>query len=309
MSEAPRIAVVGTGPVGRALATSYVAGGGAVDVVVSRDLGRARELAARLGAAVGATDVGHALAAAVVVVAVPDRALPDVRARLASIDVGRDRLLVHTSGALPGDALAAGGRRTASLHPLQSFPSGAADAALAARVVGTHWFHEGDGAEETSAMVRVWRGTPHRLAAGAKPLYHAGAAVLSNHAVALFDAALRLFEAAGVARGEAHAPLAALLAGTSANVASQGVPAALTGPIARGDVDTVRRHLDAVGGACPELLESYVALARRALVVARERGALSLSAAEELTRLLGRGEGTGARGDAAPAESGADRGG
>ena len=286
MTPPPRIAIVGTGPVGRALAAAYVAGGGEVVAVVSRSAERAADVARRTGASLGSADLAVALAADVTIVAIPDRALPELSARLAALPDSGARVVFHTSGAIEGAILAAGRRPVGSLHPLQSFPDRAEDRVLALRVAGAHWFHEGDGAQDAAATVAVWRGSLHRLAPGAKALYHAGAAVLSNHTVALFDAAMRLFAAAGVPRDEAQAPLAALLAGTSANLASAGVPQALTGPIARGDVDTVRRHLDAIRLAAPELAESYVAMARRTLVVAIEKGSIDASAAGLLAQLL-----------------------
>ena len=109
----------------------------------------------------------------------------------------------------------------------------------------------------------------------------------SNHTVALFDEALELFAAAGVARDEAQAPLAALLAGTSANLTALGVPDALTGPIARGDVETVRSHLGAIRRSTPEILPSYLALARRTLAVARAKGRIRPEDAARLDALLG----------------------
>lgn len=286
MSSSPRLSFVGTGPVARALALAYRDAGGEVTAVVSRTAERAREVAARCGAGRGTTDVADALAAEVVVVAVPDRALADVGARIAAAARPGGAVVFHTSGGLAGAALGAGVPRAGSLHPLQSFPDLADDRALAARAAGAHWFHEGEGKDEAAAMVRVWKGTLHAIAPGGKALYHAGAAVLSNHTVALFDAALRLFAAAGVPPSEAHAPLAALLTGTAQNVASAGVPAALTGPVARGDAATVRAHLDALRRTAPELLESYVAMARRALVVARAKGSLEDAAALEIEALL-----------------------
>ena len=287
MSAAPRSAIVGTGPVSRALTRAYALGGGRVDLIVSRCADRGAEVARRLGATRGSSDLADALSADVVLVAVPDRALAEVATRVAAHPAANSVLFLHTSGALPGDVLRVGRHRAGSLHPLQSFPDGCDDAQLAARMTGTHWFHEGDGAQEAGAIVTILGGTLHRLAPGAKALYHAGAAVLSNHTVALFDSALELFAAAGVPREEAHAPLAALLAGTSANLAALGVPAALTGPIARGDVDTVRRHLDAIARDAPVLRPSYVEMARRTLVVARAKGSITEDAADELERLLG----------------------
>lgn len=286
MSGAPRLSFVGTGPVARALAAAYVAGGSRVLALVSRSAARAEETAARCGAERGTADLAQALSADVVVVAVPDRVLTEVGARIAAASASALPLVLHTSGGLAGSALGRGVPLAGSLHPLQSFPDLADDRALAARTAGAHWFHEGAGGGEAAEMVRVWRGTLHAIAPGGKALYHAGAAVLSNHAVALFDAAVRLFAAAGVPPAESHAPLAALLLGTAQNVASAGVPAALTGPIARGDAATVRAHLDALRRAAPELADSYTAMARRALVVAREKGSLPDGAADEIARLL-----------------------
>jgi predicted short-subunit dehydrogenase-like oxidoreductase (DUF2520 family) len=150
------------------------------------------------------------------------------------------------------------------------------------RVPGIHWFHEGEGRDEARSMVALWRGTCHALAPGGKALYHAGAAIVSNHAVALFADATRLLAAAGVPPDEARPALAALLAGTAANLAAVGVPAALTGPVARGDVVTVRSHVAALRAAAPDLLDAYRALARRAVVVAREKGTIDGAVAASL---------------------------
>jgi predicted short-subunit dehydrogenase-like oxidoreductase (DUF2520 family) len=282
---APRIAVVGSGPVARALASAYATNGGTVAAAVSRSPERAEAMALLAHAGAAVTDLRELPACDLVLVAVDDRALPELGAQIAAVASLRGKPVLHTSGALAGDAFG-GGFAAGSLHPLQSFPRDAADADLAARVVGTHFFHEGAGGREAAAMTTIWRGTLHRLAPGAKTLYHAGAATLSNHAVALFDAATRLFERAGVPRAESRDALAALLAGTTANLAAVGVPAALTGPVARGDAAAIRRHLDALRDEAPELRASYVALARRALVLAREKGGIRPTDADAIARLL-----------------------
>lgn len=286
MSASPRIAVVGTGAVARAVVLAYAAAGGTVAAVVSRQTRRAARLARAAPGARGSCDLADALEAGVVIVAIPDRALAGLADRLAATPGPRRATLLHTSGAMSGDVLAPSGLRTGSLHPLQSFPAGAADDQLRARVPGTHWFHEGDGWAPARAIVKRLGGTIHRLAPGGKALYHAGASVLSNHTVGLFDAALTLLAVAGVPRDESQAPLAALLAGTAANIAELGVPAALTGPIARGDAETVRRHVAALRDSAPELLPSYIECAKRTLVVARAKGSLDATAARDIERLL-----------------------
>jgi predicted short-subunit dehydrogenase-like oxidoreductase (DUF2520 family) len=289
---APRLAFVGTGAVATALASAWAAARGAVTAIVSREPSRAAALAASCGARPSA-DFADLRDADVVVVAVPDRAVAEVGRSIArALAASAAPLVLHTSGALEGAELlrTAGAARfpAGSLHPLQSFPalSSGGGAALAARVAGSHWFHEGEGAEPARAMVARWGGTFHALRPGGKPLYHAGAAILSNHAVALFADATRLFAAAGVAPSDARPALAALLAGTAANLAAVGVPDALTGPVARGDVATVGRHVAALRASAPEVLAAYREMARRALLVAREKGSIDDATASALEAAL-----------------------
>jgi predicted short-subunit dehydrogenase-like oxidoreductase (DUF2520 family) len=278
-----RVAVVGCGAVGRVVAALHARSGGPV-ALVSRDEARGRSAAAEVGPGTEALAPGGVAAWSpdVVIVAVPDRALGAVGAALRAS--GCEGLALHTSGALPGDVV--GGARAGSLHPLQSFPASATLRDLIARADGIRWFHEGDGAREAESLVQAWTGRFHALAPGSKALYHAGAAILSNHTVALFADAVRLFGAAGIGHDAAAGALAGLLAGTAANLASLGVPDALTGPVARGDVETVRGHLAALRRSAPDLLPSYVAMARRAAVVAREKGSLDAAAGDALEMAL-----------------------
>jgi predicted short-subunit dehydrogenase-like oxidoreductase (DUF2520 family) len=97
--------------------------------------------------------------------------------------------------------------------------------------------------------------------------YHAAAALASNYIVSAIDAAAQVFASAGVAPDKAARALIPLAEGALRNVASHGTTAGLTGPIRRGDVATVQRHLDALRGR-PELAEIYRALARRAVEIA-----------------------------------------
>ena len=286
----PTIAVVGTGPVGRAVARRHTDARGRVSVIVSRTRERAESVAERTGAMRGTTELAAAVEADVVIVAVCDSAVTEVGARLAAIPGAERPLLLHTSGALTGEDLASPPCRTGSLHPLQSLPApGPVDdpeGALAVRLAGAHWFHEGAGRAAAAQLVAAWGGTFHALAPGGKALYHAGAAILSNHTVALMHAARRLFAEAGVRPADAHAPLATLLLGTARNVADVGLPDALTGPVSRGDVATVEMHLAALRDVAPELLPSYVEMARLAVAVAIEQGGVDAEREVALRELL-----------------------
>ncbi len=126
---------------------------------------------------------------------------------------------------------------------------------------------EGDdrAVEIASRLARDVGLCPVVIPAGTKPLYHAGAVFASNYAVVLGAAAEQLFDAAGVSPTDARTGIAQLMRSTIDNMASGGARTALTGPVARGDSGTVRRHLATLPH---DLAPLYVALARRALDLA-----------------------------------------
>jgi predicted short-subunit dehydrogenase-like oxidoreductase (DUF2520 family) len=111
----------------------------------------------------------------------------------------------------------------------------------------------------------------------------------SNYVIVLIDAALRLMEAAGISPEEALPALGPLIRSSAENALLQGPVGALTGPIERGDVQTVASHLNALNAACvpAEVLELYRVAGRYALRIARRRG-LSADLADQLEELLKR---------------------
>lgn len=175
---------------------------------------------------------------------VPDAAIPDI-----ARDLIPGPWVAHVSGATPLSALEPHARRF-GMHPLQTFTRSRGaeqlDGAWAA-VSGETDEARGHGRE--LALTLGLR--PFDLDDTARPLYHAGAAIASNYLVTLHRAASRLFEAAG-APPEALVPL---MTRTIENDFD------LTGPIARGDWDTVGAHVRAIHDEAPELEPMYVALA------------------------------------------------
>lgn len=183
----------------------------------------------------------------VVLLAVRDDALPRLVRDLAALaGLRRGQVVLHLSGALTAAVLepvARRGVRVGGMHPLMTLP---ADARLAAQhLEAAAWAVEGDRAAARAArhLVRAMGGAVVAVDPEHKALYHAGAVFAANYLVTLLAAAARLLTAAGVAAEEAIPALAPLSGASLTNVAVLGPRRALTGPIARGDAATVRRHL------------------------------------------------------------------
>ncbi|OHX13208.1 Rossmann-like and DUF2520 domain-containing protein [Chromobacterium sphagni] len=204
--------------------------------------------------------------------AVPDAAVAFcARALAAAGVVPAGSVVFHASGV--GEAsllqpLAERGAHVASLHPAFSF----ADPARAvAGFAGTLCALEGDEAAclRLEPFVLALGGRPFRLAAGGKAAYHAALSVASNYLVALTAMAQGLTRQAGVPAELAAPLLGGLMRQTLDNALELGPRAALTGPILRGDVGTVERHLSVLADV--ELASAYRALGRQTVALAGER--------------------------------------
>ena len=287
----PKIAIIGCGRVGTALALGLQRAGYPISGLASRRLASAHAVAARLG---GKIPIGQAPApvtiqAEAVFITTPDGVIAQVcreTAREGGFAPGG--VVLHCSGALPSTILAAArdnGAHIGSMHPLQSFAAAQADGDPFQGIVVSV---EGDGpalalAERITADLKA-RG--HRIRTEAKTLYHAAAVVASNYLVTLLDLSLALLAEAGVARGDAFDVMGPLIDGTLANVRRSGPATALTGPVARGDAATVADHLNAIGAMMPDALPLYRAMGLATVAVARQGGHISAEQAAALRRLL-----------------------
>jgi predicted short-subunit dehydrogenase-like oxidoreductase (DUF2520 family) len=197
---------------------------------------------------------------------------------------------VHLSGALGLDALERLRARHAigSFHPLQSFPAPRPPDSFRGITVGI------DASTPTlrrrlERLAREIGASPLGVSDNQRPLYHAAAVFASNYVIAVVAEGVRLLEAIGWSRGKAERALLPLVEGVVANLRKGGTVGALTGPIRRGDAETVRRHLGALDGLRNELGagDIYRMLGQIALEVAREAG-LEPVAAERVKRALTR---------------------
>lgn len=269
------LVVAGAGAVGTALGRALAASGWPVASVLCRTDARAGARAALVGAGrPGVLDAWRPHAACLVLLAVPDRQIAPCAERLGALAWPPGCAALHVSGAVPVAALgplAAHGVSIGGLHPLKSFVDPARDAAtLAGTVCGL----SAEGLARAQALLLCERlgARVQELDEQGRVLWHAAASHAANHLVALLDQAVAIMGAAGVPPDRARAALLPLQSSTLGNLAEHSCADALTGPIVRGDVEVVRRHVESLAGCPSDVRLAYHALGRRAAALARARG-------------------------------------
>ncbi|MBI4498587.1 MAG: DUF2520 domain-containing protein [Chloroflexi bacterium] len=290
------IGIIGAGTVGKALAwrltrAALPAAPGQPEMpwrvvaVASRSRTSAQQLAARVpGCQVVDSPQEVADRADLVFITTPDDVVPSIAEDVAW-QVGQ--WVVHCSGADSVqnlDPARRAGALVGGFHPLYTFAS--AERALE-DLAGATFALEGEGPllEALKRIAEALGGRWIVLRPEDKVLYHAAAVLACNYLVTLTKLATDLWQQFGVEREAAVAALIPLLRGTVNNLAEVGLPAALTGPIARGDTGTVRKHLLALMERAPAVLTMYRELGLQTLPVALEKGRIDTRQATELLAL------------------------
>ena len=267
------VAIVGAGRVGCSIGRALIAAGHRVVAASVAGPGSAKRVLDALGHVPLADPEDAVLEASVVVCAVPDDVVGDVAARVAR-GLRPGAVVIHTSGIAGVDVLSPCEPNVAAVHPAQTIPEPTTD--LAGVYFGvTAPKHMRDWA---AWFVAELGGVAVDVPDESRVLYHAALAMASNFTVALAGDAAELL-------GD-PAMIAPLLAQTVENVARLGADRALTGPIVRGDAGTVRKHLAALAAQAPQLLESYIANARRTLDRAVRSGRLDPAKASAVAEAL-----------------------
>jgi len=284
-----KIAVVGAGRVGTAVAVLLRRAGHEIIAVSGREATATRASTYLPGVAV----IGSAEAsrqAELIFVSVPDDCLaPTVGELSATGAFVPGSWVAHLSGAngltVLEPARDAGARRLA-IHPLQTFP----DVESAIASIPGCWFavtaDDADGDRVGAELARDLGATPFPLADDKRALYHAAAVFASNDVVGVSAVAERLFADAGVP--DAGAAMHPLQLATIRNVGRVGAGTALTGPAVRGDAGTIERNLEALEADAPDVVEAYVVLCRVALDLAVGSGRLAPEGREAVERVLQR---------------------
>jgi predicted short-subunit dehydrogenase-like oxidoreductase (DUF2520 family) len=281
-----KLGFIGAGTVGTALAARLAGRGYPVVAVSSRSRTSAQRLAqAAISCQVFASNQAVADNAGLIFITTPDDAIASVAAE---VKWNPGQSVVHCSGADSVDILQPAreaGAKVGAFHPLQTFAS---PRQAMENIPGSTFALE---AEEPllgtlKDMAAALEGQWVELKSSDKVLYHAAAVLACNYMVTLTKLATDLWQTFGVPPPKATKALVPLLRGTLHNIETIGIPQCLTGPIARGDVGTINKHLDALKSTAPHLVSTYRELGRQTIPIAVAKGKINQSQAQELQTIL-----------------------
>ena len=298
-----RIGVIGAGRVGAVLAAALRAPGHEIVAAAGESDASRRRIDELLPGVEVAKPTDVARRSDLLLLTVPDDMLSNVVTMLSASGAIREgQVVVHTSGRHGLAVLEPArevGARTIAMHPAMTFTGTEVDLP---RLDGCVFGVTADAADRelTEGLVADLGGRPMWVPEDRRTLYHAGLAHGANHLVTLVAEAMEILSAAGA--DDPAATLRPLLTAALDNALDQG-DAALTGPIVRGDVETVRAHVADLAANAPQTLPSYVAMARATLDRAVTDGRLLPIRASKMLRVLDAAEVAAPRGPAPPMTS------
>lgn len=276
----PTITFVGAGALAAGLGRALKAHGYAIDEVAVRNRNAdAKRLASELGARLVRID-DATFSAGIVWLAVPDDAISSCAAELSSKREWRGQIALHSSGALSSGVLSPlreRGAAVGSLHPMMTFVRASSIDADTLRGVCFAVEGEPRAVKAATAIARELGGEAFKLSPEHKAAYHAFGAFLSPLLVAELTTAEEVAQAAGISRSQAQRIMRPIVQRTVANYLENGGQKAFSGPLVRGDVETIRRHVESLNG---QSLDVYLALARLAVSKLKVRNR------EQLARVL-----------------------
>ena len=281
-----KIGIIGAGTVGSALAIGLAENGYKVVAVSSRTLAGAEKLAKAIKDC-QAVETNQMVAdmAEIVFITTPDAVIPQIASEL---QCHKGQSVIHCSGADSSEILQPArkmGANTGVFHPLQTLAS---VKQATANIPGSTFAIEAE--EPLLTTLKEMAASLHcrciELKAEDKVIYHAAAVIACNYLVTLVKLADDLWETFGIPREQATQALLPLLKGTLNNIENVGIPQALTGPIARGDIDTVRKHLTALQKEAPDALSTYCELGLQTIPIAQAKGRIDEEKADTLRALL-----------------------
>lgn len=289
MSHKLKIGFIGAGTTGTALALTLHQRGFNIHSVNSRSVSSSKRLASLVkNCEICNFPQEVADNCDLIFITTPDDLITSIAG---SVKWKKDQYVVHCSGAHSIDILDPAKRSAAIagvFHPLQSF----ADIEQAIRnIPGSTFAIEAE--EPLLSILKDFaislKGEWIILKSEDKPLYHAAAVFACNYLVTLVKLAADLWNNFGVPTEKACKNLLPLMRGTLENIQKIGLPNCLTGPVARGDLGTIKRHIETLKKANPEILKCYKLLGWHTIPIALAKGRIDSKVAEELKNILKEG--------------------
>lgn len=191
-----------------------------------------------------------------------------------------DKIVIHCSGSQSSGILKSAKRHQgvyiASFHPMQTF---ADKAETAGNFKGTYCVYEGEprALPAVKGIIRTLGGRPVKIKARDKTLYHIGCVFASNYLVAILKASGEFLKCCGLKNQDMLKSVQPLVNSSLRNIIALGPTAALTGPIARGDVRTIKNHVRSIRKNMPAYLPLYKELARQTVRIARDKKSITKS--------------------------------
>ena len=281
-----KVGFIGAGTVGTALAIRLSQQGYSVVAISSRSITSASKLANMVsGCQVYHDFQSIADIADFVFITTPDNAITSIASQ---INWHHGQYVVHCSGADSTDILEPARNHGADVgvfHPLQTFAS--VEQAID-NIPGSTFALEANEPllSILGKMATDLDGHWITLKAEDKVLYHASAVIACNYLVTLVKLATDLWQSFHIPPGKAIHALLPLLRGTINNIETVGIPKCLTGPIARGDIGTVKKHLSALKNTAPDVLPAYRELGLQTIPLALAKGKIDQHQAQEIETLL-----------------------
>ncbi len=288
------VAIVGAGKVGLVLGKLLADHGEQIVAVVSRTAASATKGARFLKCPVHANDLAVIPPDVdLVMITTPHAAVEQVARDLAALGALKFRRLsaCHASGMLTSRALtplAECGATVFSFHPLQTFPRDFEPRDIVPTARGIFYGVDGNPAalHRAKDLARRLQGTVIEIPPEMRELYHAACVVASNHLTTMLSVLERMYGTIGGGRRNFFPVFKPILEATLRNIERTSPAQALSGPIARGGVETVAGHMQALREHAPDLLPYFSAVSRETVRLAVAKGSIDHARAAELSRLL-----------------------
>lgn len=283
-----KIAIIGLGMVGTAIGHLLSKSGHKIVAISDKSSAALKRALSYTGGKSFRDSKKAILEADCIVITTPDDFIAGACEKIADSKLIKDKFVFHMSGAGSLDLLESAkkaGAIVAVIHPVQSFSS--IDTAIN-NIPGSIFGITADKKAQKHAqvIVRDLSGIPIFITSAQKPLYHAAACIASNYLVSLLNVVETIYESIGINNENARRAYLPLIYGTLHNIEQKGSIQALTGPIARGDEGTIKKHIIAMDKNLPHYLSLYSSLGLIATEIAQKKGTLSSKQAKNINDFL-----------------------